>query len=169
MNTSKPNLSPHAFTVICLMLAVRRLQRFVEYVTASVVGTAVPAATADPRGAAVPVTPSVAAFASGVAAELAPVTRDLLAIETTGELPAAAPSVAESGDDGGPWWQPHAPARGGELTLLAVLAASQPAMRRLAFLAEVRPARRCSREPPQTCSSGPCSPRQAHDSTQPRL
>ena len=113
-----------------------------EHVTASVMGTTATADdTAGPRSAAIPVTPSVAAFASGVAAELAPITRDLLAIETTGELPAAAPSAVETEDDRRLWWQPQAPVRGGELTLLGVLAASQPAMRRLAFLAEVRPAR----------------------------
>ena len=116
----------------------RRLQHFVEHVTASVMGTA--DAAASPRSAAAPVTPSVAAFASGVAAELAPIARDLLAVETTGELPAAAPSVVKGQDDRSPWLQPQAPVKGSELTLLGVMAASQPAMRRLAFLAEVRPA-----------------------------
>jgi len=115
----------------------------VEHVTATVMGTAAPAdATLGPENAAVLVTPSVAAFASGVAAELAPLTRDLLAIETTGELPAAAPSAAETEDGSSHWWQDApAPVCSGELTLLGVLAASQPAVRRLAFLAEVRPAR----------------------------
>ena len=127
-----------------LAVWVHRLQRFVEHVTSTVMGTS--DASASPQIAAIPNTPSVAAFASGVAAELAPLTRDLLAIETTGELPAAAPSAAGTEDGRSPWWRPQAPVRGGELTLLGVLAASQPAMRRLAFLAEVRPGS-CSRKP----------------------
>ncbi len=117
-------------------MCVHSLQRFVEHVTSSVMGTV--DASASPQTAAIPVTPSVASFASAIAAELAPITRDLLAIETTGELPTAAPSAAETEDDGCSWWQPGAPVHGGELTLLGVLAASQPAVRRLAFLAEVR-------------------------------
>ena len=118
----------------------RRLQRFVEHVTASVMGTNGADAAIGQMSAPIPVTPSVAAFASAVAAELAPLTRDLLAIETSGGLPAAVLSAGERESDSNSCGQPvPAPRLGGELTLLGVLAAAQPAIRRLGFLAEVRP------------------------------
>jgi hypothetical protein len=88
-------------------------------------------------------TPSVAAFASGITAELRLLAADLLAIETCDGRAVAAPafSPCRRSQAGDAWLLSQAPGvSDGNLTLLGTLAASQPAMRRLAFLAEVRPA-----------------------------
>ena len=105
-----------------------------ERVTAGVVGIAPVGAGA----ASFSVTPSVAAFASAITVELRTLAEDLLEVETSGEH-AAVPCSAGRPRANSAWLPSHAPGMsGGELTLLGAMAASQPAMRRLAFLAEVR-------------------------------
>ena len=107
-----------------------------DHVTAGIVGAAPAAAP----GGTFPVTPSVAAFAYGISAELRPLAADLLALETCEECAAARPASSSDDPQAGAAWLPmHAPGvSAGDLTLLETMAASQPAMRRLAFLAEVR-------------------------------